>query len=360
DFFLPAGRLAVEPDPLSATVVAGRTTEVTLVVADTGPAPAQVELRERDGTSESPRVPDLLGTGGRADVVRVEGEFSPDASGATLTPTVPARPGHPGPHGPHGTSAPVGAWIDLPTYPTRVMDNALAEIDGRIYSAGGMVDGAPLATAYVYDPVDRSWSRIADLPEPLSAAAGAAIDGKFYVAGGWPPLSQGSRALYIYDPATDTWSRGADAPFIFAAAGRAVLDGQLYVVGGCSNNCFLDAVHRHDPATDTWQQLARYPVAASHLACAGIAGQVYCAGGTRAGDVTWNRTYAYDPATDTWTRKADLPIQLWGMSYTASSDRLVVSGGVTGGATDIGSGATVNPKALTNEGFVYDPATDRW
>ncbi|HEY8453912.1 MAG TPA: S8 family serine peptidase [Natronosporangium sp.] len=371
DFHLPAGRLTVEPDPLTGSVVAGRTTEVTLVVTNTGTAPAQVELRERDGTHEIPRVPDLLGSAGHAEVIRVEGEFSPEAPGATI-PTVPARTGRPGPqgrdglhgpdgpHGTPGTSASAGAWIDLPNYPTRVMDNALAEIDGKIYSAGGMVDGAPLATAYVYDPVDRSWSRIADLPEPLSAAAGAAIDGKFYVAGGWPPLSQGSRALYIYDPATDTWSRGADAPFIFAAAGRAVLDGKLYVVGGCANNCFLSGVHRYDPATDTWQQLADYPVAASHLACAGIAGQVYCAGGTRAGDVTWNRTYAYDPATDTWTRKADLPIQLWGMAYTASSDRLVVSGGVTGGATDIGSGATVNPKALTNEGFVYDPATDRW
>src|SRR5690606_35315948 len=106
DFHLPAGRLTVEPDPLTGSVVAGRTTEVTLVVTNTGTAPAQVELRERDGTHEIPRVPDLLGTGGRADVVRVEGEFSPDASGATLTPTVPARPGHPGPHGPHGTSAP--------------------------------------------------------------------------------------------------------------------------------------------------------------------------------------------------------------------------------------------------------------
>lgn len=358
DFDLPAGRLAVAPDTLSGSVAEGGTTEVTVVVTNTGSAPAQVELRERDTTYEIPRAHGMVRSG--SHVVRVPGEFSPSASGG-FSPSASGSPSAPGgDHAPASHGRATGEWVDLPDYPTRVMDSAVGELDGKIYSVGGMVDDAPLDVGYVYDPADGTWSRIADLPEPLQAAAGAAIDGKFYVAGGWPPLSQGSRALYVYDPQTDTWSSGADAPFIFAAAGRAVLDGQLYVIGGCSNNCFLDRVHRYHPASDSWQELARYPVLASHLACAGIAGQVICTGGTRAGGVTWNRTYAYDPVTDTWTRQADLPIQLWGMSYTASSDRLIVSGGVTGGATDIGTGAPVNPTALTNEGFVYDPATDSW
>ncbi|HEX6335741.1 MAG TPA: S8 family serine peptidase [Jiangellaceae bacterium] len=351
DFRLPAGQLNVEPADLATDVTQGRTGKVSFTIANTGTAPARVELRERDSSYEIPRASE--GPVAGADVVRIPGEFSPLQSGESTARGL-------GPWEPDEFASAAAPWIDLPDYPIRVMDNAVGELDGKIYSAGGRDLGRQLTEAFVYDPAEKSWSPIADLPEPLQAAAGAVIDGKFYVAGGWPPLSQGSRRTYIYDPETDAWSTGADAPFIFAAAGRAVLDDQLYIVGGCTNNCLLNRVHRYDPASDSWEELARYPEITSHLACAGIASQVYCAGGTRGGGVTWNRTYAYDPATDTWTRKADLPIQLWGMSYTASSDRLVVSGGVTGGATDIGSGAQVNPTALTNESFSYEPATDAW
>jgi N-acetylneuraminic acid mutarotase len=351
DFRLPAGQLTVEPAGLATDVTQGRTGKVSFTIANTGTAPAHVELRERDSSYEIPHASE--GSVAGADVVRIPGEFSPLQSGESTARGV-------GPWEPDEFASAAAPWIDLPDYPMKVMDNAVGELDGKVYSAGGRDLGRELTEGFVYDPADESWSPIADLSEPLLAAAGAVIDDKFYVAGGWPPLSQGSRRTYIYDPETDAWSTGADAPFIFAAAGRAVLDGQLYIVGGCTNNCFLDRVHRYDPAGDTWEGLPDYPVATSHLACAGIAGQAYCTGGTRAGGVVWNRTYAYDPATDSWTRKADLPIQLWGMSHTASSDRLIVSGGVTGGATDIGSGAQVNPTALTNESFAYEPATDTW
>jgi N-acetylneuraminic acid mutarotase len=294
-----------------------------------------------------------MGAGSGAEVVRVEGEFSPLASGPSEAPA----------ESPERSKPAAAPWVDLPAYPTRVMDNAVSELDGKIYSVAGRDANSVLTQGFVYDPEKTSWSQIADLPAPRQAATGVFIDDLFYVTGGWGvgfPEGQGTRTTLVYDPDTDTWSRGADAPFIFAAAGRAVLDGQLYVVGGCTNSCTLDRVHRYDPASDSWETLPDYPVASSHLACAGIAGEVYCAGGTRAGGVVWNRTYAFDPATNTWSRKADLPIQLWGMSSTPSSDRLIVSGGVTGGAEDIGAGAPSHPTELTNEGFSYEPVTDSW
>jgi len=129
------------------------------------------------------------------------------------------------------------------------------------------------------------------------------------------------------------------------------------VVGGCTNNCVYRDVQRYDPAIDTWEVLASYPEAVAHSACGAIDGILYCAGGNRTG-VVWSKTFAYDPATDAWTRKADLPIQLFGMAESVSADRLLVSGGVTGGAPDFGEPET--PQEITNQGFSYDPRTDTW
>ena len=294
-----------------------------------------VRLTEQDGP------PPALEPGESGDasghVVEVEGEFSPlafdDAHGSHSP--VPEAPGSP--------------WLELGDYPTRIMDNTVAEHDGRVYSVGG-VDGARITdAAYVYDPASREWSPIAPLPEEREAAAGAFIAGKLYVATGWPEAAWASTSVFVYDPDTDTWATGADAPVGVAAAGRAVLDGQFYLVGGCTNACGENVVQRYDPATDTWQRLADYPEGRGHLACGALDGQLYCTGGiARTSTQVTNRTYAYDPLTDTWTRKADLPVSdLWGMAYTESHDRLLVSGGITN-------------RAITNAGWIYDPAADSW
>jgi subtilisin family serine protease len=336
DFRPYAGRLRVEPDDVTESVRSGRNEQRTVTITNTGSRSARLELRERDRTGAA------AGPGGELaahgpPVVRVPGEFSPLGFGAGA-----AAGGGSWRHWPAS-----GAWLDLAGYPTRIMDNTVGEHRGRVYSVGG-VDGVEIvARGYVYDPAQETWTRIADLPEPREAAAGAFIGDRFYVSGGWDGGTRTTTTTFVYDPATDAWTRVADAPVHAAGAGRAVLDGKLYLVGGCTNACGLSEVRRYDPATDSWENLAEYPVITAHLACAGIAGKLYCTGGIRRGGQIFSSTYAYDPATNAWTPRADMPIAAWGMGYTGSSDRLIVSGGTT-------------PQGITNESFAYDPETDRW
>jgi subtilisin family serine protease/N-acetylneuraminic acid mutarotase len=346
DFRLPAGRLSIQDDEVTATVPAGRSAERTVTVTNTGSAPATVELSERKGTFEVTR-PDgstmteaQIAASAGSQVHRIPGEYSPLA--LADQPAAAARSGNQGRYGP-----PAAPWVDLPVFPTSIMDNTVADLDGSIYSVGG-VDGQDIVgKGFVLEPGSSEWKPIADLPEGREAAAGAFIDGKLYVSGGWAPNMRAQKTTYVYDPATDTWRRLADGPVIAAAAGRTVHDGKLYLVGGCTNACDNTEVRRYDPATDTWESLAEYPTPTSHLACAPLKGQIYCAGGVRRGGISWKTTYAYDPVVNTWTRKADMPLELWGMAYTGSYDRLLVSGGING-------------NTLTNEGFSYDPDTDRW
>ncbi|MGH3346522.1 MAG: S8 family serine peptidase [Nocardioides sp.] len=335
-YSLAAGRLRVSPADLSEDVRVGRSGTETFRLTNTGSAPVRVRLTEQEGP------PPAVGPGGSAGatgrVVKIEGDFSPlsfdgaQAGGATV-PEAPASP-----------------WLELGDYPTRIMDNAVAEHRGKVYSVGG-VDGARITeAAHVYDPANKEWSDIAPLPEEREAAAAGFIGGKLYVATGWPEQEWASTSTFVYDPDTDTWDTGADAPVGVAAAGRAVLDGRLYLVGGCTNACGENVVQRYDPSTDAWEQLADYPGRGrGHLACGALDGQLYCAGGiARTSTQVTNDTYAYDPVTDTWTQKADLPVSdLWGMGYTASHDRLLVSGGITN-------------RTITNAGWVYDPQTDSW
>ncbi|GAB3439625.1 hypothetical protein GCM10027436_22020 [Actinophytocola sediminis] len=338
DFALPAGRLSIRHDDVSATVPIGRSAERTVTVTNTGSAPATVEFSERadGGQMTEERIAASEG----APVRRIAGEYSPLALGATRGAARAKADG--GRYGP-----PAAPWVDLPSYPISIMDNTVADHEGSVYSVGG-VDGQTITNkGYVLKPGSSTWTPIADLPAARESAMGAFIDGQLYVSGGWAADMPAVRTTYAYDPATNTWRSVADGPVTGAAAGRAVHDGKLYLVGGCTNACDSTAVRRYDPVADSWEVLADYPMSAAHLACAPLKGQIYCAGGVRRAGISWKATYAYDPAADTWTKKADLPIELWGMAYTGSHDRLLVSGGITGGA-------------LTNEGFAYDPDTDAW
>jgi subtilisin family serine protease/N-acetylneuraminic acid mutarotase len=333
DFRLPAGRIAVDPGTVSATTKAGGVTTRTFTVRNTGTAPVEVSFREQLRAGGVPSQAGLDQPG--APVVRIEGEFSPLGFDAS------ARGSHESPE-----SVPASPWVDLADYPTRIMDNAVGEYGGLVYSVGGVDGDIITAKGYVYDPAAKTWSPIADLPHGRQNAAGAFIGDTFYVTGGWGEDVRAVRSTIAYDRTTNTWRQLADGPVAAAAAGRAVLDGKLYLVGGCTNACGMTEVRRYDPATDAWQSLADYPEPTAHLACGDLDGRLYCAGGTSRG-VHSKHTYAYDPATNTWTRKADLPTRLWGMAYTASYDRLLLSGGTTG-------------TAITNQGFAYLPQTDTW
>ncbi|MEV0842605.1 kelch repeat-containing protein [Actinocatenispora sera] len=331
DVRLAAARLSVRPADLTANVPAGHTARRSVTITNTGTATATVTLGTTNGRYQAP----TGATGAVPKAMHVRGDFSPLPVDATHEPAGPDRGGD-------GTA---GSWQPLATFPTRIMDNAVAEQDGTIYSLGGVDGIRKTEQSYRYDPATNTWSRIADLPEPREGGSAAFLGGTLYVTGG-ESLNGGLRSTLRYEPETDSWHAVADAPDGAAFAGRAVLDGKLYRVGGCTNVCGLNNVRRYDPATDRWERLADYPRSIAHLSCGAIGGRLYCAGGTSSGE-DFADAYAYAPGTDTWTKVASLPEPLWGSGYTAANGELVVSGGI-------------GDDTITNATYAYDPAADRW
>ncbi|MBX6356980.1 MAG: carboxypeptidase regulatory-like domain-containing protein [Micromonosporaceae bacterium] len=245
------------------------------------------------------------------------------------------------------------AWTNLPEYPDLVMDNLVADDDGKVYSVGGTGDQPVSANGYTYDAQAKAWQRIADLPEGREAPVGAFVNGKLYVVGGWN-LAGTTSTTYAYDPGTNRWSRKADLPIAMAAGAAASVDGKLYVVGGCTTDACLPAsggAYRYDPAADTWTKLADYPETVAFLACAPAGDGVVCAGGVDPGK-GWrgeptNTTYRYFAESDTWVKVGYMPYYAFGMAYAGVGGKLQIVGGDSYGT-------------VTNQAWEFDPATGAW
>ncbi len=341
DWTLRAGHLTVAPGKVAVSEALGGSKTAKVTLGNDGTEPVHVTLGEhRDGFTPMSAPTQRAG----APLQRI------DVSGHDVF--GPMKPTSS--EGPSSVVPSALPWAPVADYPTPIESSAVAynALDGKVYSVGGVTNAGAVPTAYVYSATSQRWQQIASLPDAISGAAGAFIDGTMYVAGGWRDSGATTKAVYAYRPSSNTWSRVADLPDELSAASVAVLAGQMYVVGGCNGSCAPTsaAVYRYDPESDTWSRLADYPQVVELAACAGLASEVICAGGANADtESDTASTYRYHPDTDTWTQAADMPYDNFGMVYGGANGKLQVSSGVTDNTT-----------ALTNRSAEYDPATDAW
>jgi N-acetylneuraminic acid mutarotase len=200
------------------------------------------------------------------------------------------------------------AWQPGPDQPpARYAFQAALGTDNLLYVAGGQTaDMVPT----LYDQVSRynyltnTWSNVAPLPVPLGQATIGSWDGKIYVAGGFIGGSSVTNALHIYDIASNTWSSGANMPTtpgVEAAAG-AVVDGKFYVMGGDDFNNALNTNFIYDIATNTWTTGATLPDSRTNTCATANIGKIYVYGGVMLPAFTTTDTLLrYDPVANSWT-----------------------------------------------------------
>lgn len=337
DFALAAGRVEVTPGSVSASVPWNGSATRTVTVRNTGNAPASVELLERDGDFEM-----LAKTGARLLMQRVKhATLSDGMTGTPAEEIIGAMP------------AVDDAWTAIKPYPGGpVMDNSAVWHDGKIYSFGANTGAANYNRSFVFDPVQDTWTALANMPTGRAKASAVSVGGKIYLIGGWAATGVPIPSVDVFDPATGTWSTlsGVTNPKPVSAGGAAVVDGKIYIVGGClDGNCAKsNGTVVFNPVTSEFSLGANYPVNAGWMGCGAISGKVYCAGGNGAAG-TLKSANVYNPATDTWSALPDLPIDLWGSAHAASGGLLVLMGGVTS-----------NGAVITNRTLGFDPAANEW
>ena len=217
--------------------------------------------------------------------------------------------------------------------------------DGLIYVFGGAGPGGARAateavsTTYIYDPVARTWTSGAPLPEAREGAQAITLpDGRIAVLGGGSKCSIGpdageicaygsvSARMDVYDPSTGTWNALAPLPtprYRFAAA---LYQGRIYALGGTDGHQVLRSVDIYDPTKDTWSRGPDLPQPLlSPGAAADAEDRLDVVGGFNgqqgAARVDYKALLRFDGIT--WHRDADLPAPAEDRAVTAGASGLV-------------------------------------
>lgn len=210
----------------------------------------------------------------------------------------------------------------LPSLPVKADNNAATYCDGKVYLAGGNVDGQPSNALYCLDlnDLEHGWQALAPFPgnprvQPVMAAGkNAKGHSMLYLWGGFAGKADGREASLetdglAYDIKKKKWV-ALNAPLdrngneVSTGGGVAVNlpDGRIAVVGGVNKDVFIEALRNqapdylshpvewykfnsfilvYDPATESWEIADDTPAAARAGAGAAVAhdGTVLLVGG---------------------------------------------------------------------------------
>jgi hypothetical protein len=215
---------------------------------------------------------------------------------------------------------------------------------GKVLVAGGFdTNGAPLATAELYDPVAKTFSLTAN-NMPNKAAGHTAtllLNGKVLVVGG------GNSSTQIYDPATNTWSSaGGSGQRTYHTATR-LPNGKVLIAGGSDNSGkTTNTALLYDPATGSYTDTGSMTASRDfHTATLLLNGKVLIAGGRTGNGSSYtylSSAELYDSATGVFTA----------VGSSMSSARFAHSAVLVNGRVLIAGGA--NSTALTTANW-YDP-----
>lgn len=137
---------------------------------------------------------------------------------------------------------------ELPALPCAVEQAAGAAVDGKLYLAGGIADGVPSAALYMLDThaTKPQWQILAPVPEAFVQPVMAASAGHLYLWGGFDPRDGSvSNKGYCYDPSADAWREISGVPdngtFVGGCA-ATLADGRILFTGGVNRSIFAAAL----------------------------------------------------------------------------------------------------------------------
>jgi len=240
----------------------------------------------------------------------------------------------------------LGSWTSNLAARPYVGDHHAAEvINQKLYLFGGL-DNNSDDKLQIYDPLTDSWSLGAALPFPTGSASSALINGRVYIAGG---ISNGATTnlAAVYDPQTNSWAPIAAMPFGRNHAASATDGSKFYIFGGRTGGNapsvgFTD-VQIYDPNSDSWQTNSDVGslIPALPQARGGMGKAVYYKGeffvmggettnagtGQIPGSNVYNRVDVYNPVTKTWRLDTAMNHARHGIFPILNDGRIYVAGG---------------------------------
>ena len=197
-------------------------------------------------------------------------------------------------------------WTFGPPMANRRSYVAAAELGGGIYVAGGMFGafGQRLDRVQRFDPGSDSWTTLPRLPEPVRAAAGAALGDDFLVVGGTTERG-GGRQVFVW--AGGRWRRGEPLPRPLYNHSAVTLRDRLYVLGGYdTTKQELRSVYFTSAGEPGWHESPRLPRPVHAFGAVAFRGELWVIGGRR-GERQLTEVWIFDPETQRWRKGPSLP-----------------------------------------------------
>ncbi|XP_071964808.1 kelch-like protein 24 [Antedon mediterranea] len=187
-----------------------------------------------------------------------------------------------------------------------------------------------------FDPVERKWATLTELPKSGKAACSAvALGNDIYVTG-----MQGTTALYMIR--RNKWFESSAMIQSRQRHASVALGNYVYVIGGYDGRSRLSSVERFDPKENKWEKVAPLTEALSSPAAVIFRGNIYVLGGALTGESASNKVRRYDPQLNSWDEVAPLPHALSGIAAVTLNDYIYVVG------------------CLSRIVHRYDPKTNTW
>lgn len=253
------------------------------------------------------------------------------------------------------------SWHQTTSTFTGHLGSAASAADGRIYLFGGEQNNE----VYRLDPTDNGVSQVATSTSVLYRSSAVRVGNLIYVMGGsivtGPGTSTDSDIVQAFDPATSTFSPRAPMPTgLSSFSATAGLDGKIYVFGTPpAVSQYPIYVYEtaytyiYDPVGDAWTSGKKMPTFRQSTQAVTLTdGRILVVGGNT-GYLTGGISDAaeiYSPALDEWTTAAPVPepVQL-ALGALMSDGRVVVSGGIV----------PTSPYTVSKS-WIYTSATNQW
>lgn len=185
-------------------------------------------------------------------------------------------------------------WTTLPSLPMPMSAGSAVLLDGQLHYMGGNIGEARSTDENLHLVLDltalaaggsATWQTAAPLPDIRDHASAVVLNNQIYLLGGeigHDTLHQQQTACYRYDPLDDSWSRIADLPIprSHSESSTFVYDGKIIIGGGQVDDFEVtNTVMEYDPATDRWTLLPSLPYALGGTILQPLGNQLFLTGG---------------------------------------------------------------------------------
>jgi N-acetylneuraminic acid mutarotase len=183
------------------------------------------------------------------------------------------------------------SWEAKEECPKNAAGHAWCVLNGRLYLFGGIsstdTDTSAQKQALVYDPATDTWDALPDMSYARTFESRACVyDGQIYVFGGVDYNWNNIEKVEKYDPVENTWTELADMPVPVLNHLCLVYKDKIYLFGGDSlwtrspdQTYCTNIIQEYDPLTNQWQIMKNMPFNRSMMTGQKVGNFVYIIGG---------------------------------------------------------------------------------